>query len=69
VGTVPELQLARLRAAKGTQETYDRELEKLSDEARTWLLELQTKNFVKAGAVFKHNNHDRRLEMWMEVNA
>ena len=31
--------------------TYDRELEKLSDEAPVWLLELKTKNFVRAGAV------------------
>ena len=31
--------------------TYDRELEVLSDEARVWLLELKTKNFVRAGAV------------------
>jgi hypothetical protein len=31
--------------------TYNRELEKLSNEARVWLLELKTKNFVKAGAI------------------
>jgi hypothetical protein len=30
--------------------TYDRELEKLSDEAREWLRELRTKTFVRNGA-------------------
>ena len=30
---------------------YDRELEALSNEARTWLQELKTKDFVNAGAV------------------
>jgi hypothetical protein len=30
---------------------YDRELEALSDEARTWLQELKTKDFVNAGAM------------------
>jgi hypothetical protein len=33
------------------QGTFNRELEKLTHEARVWLLELKTKNFASAGAV------------------
>jgi hypothetical protein len=33
------------------QGTYDRELVKLTHEARVWLLELKTKNFALAGSV------------------
>ena len=31
--------------------TYDRELEQLTEEAREWLLQLKSKDFVRAGSV------------------
>jgi hypothetical protein len=46
---------------------YDRELEKLSEEARTWLQELKMKDFVNAGAVISTTIY-RGLDSWMEEN-
>ena len=50
------------------QGTYDRELESLSEEAKVWLTELKTKDFVNAGALFStHISTDDWVAGWSKM--